>query len=232
MTGDLLQFVSQNIGTTLIGISGLTGVSTGALAYYIYRRRNQLDAIDLRTLAPKWRDRDIARLFGALGGLPVRIPDEKALLEAMERAATGPRPMPVALPEGRIKLSKSLRLTNHAQLIGYGADSTRLVAKDGEAALSADGMRGGAVCNLAVDGSIQCRESELTVRDCELTGCRAGAAIDAADGSVVTFSGKIASPQGGVAIRARSGSRVILQRPYDISPYEQIVMEPGSEIVC
>ena len=232
MTGDLLQLASQNIGSALIGISGLTGVSTGALAYFIYRRRNQLDAVDLRTLVPGWRERDIARLFGVMGGLPVRAPDEQSLLETMERAAVGPRPLPVAVPEGDIRLSKSLLLNEHARLIGYGADTTRLVGANGQAAIYANGTHSCAVCNLAVTGTVKCSESEVVLRDCDLSGCQAGAAIDAAQGSVVTFSGRIATPEGGIAIRARSGSRVILEKPFDILPSEQIIMEPGCEIVC
>ncbi len=84
---------------------------------------------------------------------------------------------------------------------------------------------------MGLDGGVQCRESELHVRDCEVVAHKSVAGIDATDGSVVTFSGRIVTQPGGVAIRARSGSRVILEAPFEIRPQDTIVLEPGSEIV-
>ena len=85
MTPDILTWVSQNIGPITFGISGTAAVSASAFGYLIYRRKHELEQVDLRSVVSGWRERDIARLFGVLEGIPVRGTDEAALLDAIER---------------------------------------------------------------------------------------------------------------------------------------------------
>ncbi len=232
MSGDLIQLLSQNFGPISLGVSGLAGATSAALAYYIYRRRHRLDEVDLRALIPDWQERDIARFFGVLGGQPVKVLEEGNLLDAIERASMMGHPVPLALPEGSLELSRPLPLAEHTQLIGRGVNKTQIAGVNGQPAIYASGARETALCNIGIRGGVHSRESEISIRGCEISATGTCPGLDAESGSLLTFSGRIVTEPGAIAIRARSGSRIVLEAPFEIQPNDQVVLEPGCEILC
>lgn len=135
----------------------------------------------------------------------------------------------VMLGEGAYIMEDSLSIKTPIKLHGKGADETTLVAHGDKPALRIEDAENCSVMNMRIEGSISCLNSQLLLENCHIIAKEDGICIEADKGAVVTFSG-VMRGDGGIAIRARGDSKVILKPPYAVSGEDYIVKDPRSSI--
>lgn len=182
------------------------------MGYFIYRNRRFLfrQTERMETLQP---DQDIS------------------IQELVNRArAENPdTPLNIMLGSGSYTLSEELKVTTPVRLHGTSIDKTRIVSDGDHPAISIKDAKGCSLSNVRVEGAIQCSNGEVTLKNCHIIAKEDGICIEAQDGSVVTFSGAI-SGEGGIAIRAKGESTVVLKPPYALSGEDFIIVDPKSRV--
>ncbi len=138
-------------------------------------------------------------------------------------------PLNIILGSGSYTMDEELKVSTPVHLHGASVDKTRIVANGDHPAITIQNTKDCSLTNVCVEGAIQCTHGELTLKNCHIVAKEDGICIEAHDGSVVTFSGTI-SGEGGIAIRAKGESKVILQPPYAVAGEDFIVVDPKSQI--
>lgn len=138
-------------------------------------------------------------------------------------------PVNVVLGAGAYEVDESLNVEAPIKLFGKGANATKLSAKGNQPALRLKNAKQCHVSNMRIEGAIQCFSSELNLENCHVVAKEDGICIEADDGAVVTFSG-VMRGDGGIAIKARGESKVILKPPYAVSGEDYIVKDPKSQV--
>ncbi|MDX9755012.1 MAG: hypothetical protein RBU29_13695 [bacterium] len=158
--------------------------------------------------------------------LPIHSLDELAALSAQRDEST---PLNVSLGDGEYKTDRCTAINKPFRLFGAGAVSTKIIATNEQPALRIENAKNCLVSNVRIEGAIHCTRAELTLENCHIVANQQGICIEADEGSIVTFSGLMRG-EGGIAIRARGESQVILKPPYAISGEDYVVIDPKSEI--
>ena len=135
----------------------------------------------------------------------------------------------LTLEEGEYKIDKELTFTEAFRLAGSGVLESRIQASGDFPALQVKDAKDCVVTNLRIEGAVQCSNSEILIENCQIIAKNNGICIEAFDGSIVTFSGLMRG-EGGIAIRAKGESKVILKPPYAVSSDDYIIIDPQSEI--
>lgn len=158
-------------------------------------------------------------------------PENTRSLQALVDQASQDRieTLNIVLGEGAYNVEKTLNVDTPIQLFGKGVNETVVVAPSHEAALRFENSKQCSVKNLRVEGAIQCHNSELLLENCHILAGDDGICIEADQGSEVTFSG-VMRGDGGIAIRARGESKVILKPPYAVSGEDYVVKDPRSHV--
>jgi hypothetical protein len=138
-------------------------------------------------------------------------------------------PLNIMLGSGSYTMDEELKVNAPVRLHGTSIDKTRIVASGDRPAISIKDAKDCSLSNVRIEGAVQCSHGEVTIKNCHIVAKADGICIEAQDGSVVTFSGAI-SGEGGVAIRAKGESTVILKPPYALSGDDFIVVDPKSRI--
>lgn len=138
-------------------------------------------------------------------------------------------PLSIVLATGAYLLEESLSVQAPIKLFGKGATETKLTSKGNQPAISIKNAKQCSVSNMRIEGAIQCSNSELLLENCHVVAKEDGICIEADDGAVVTFSG-VMRGDGGIAIKARGESKVILKPPYAVSGEDYIVKDPKSQV--
>lgn len=135
----------------------------------------------------------------------------------------------IVLGEGAYMMDESLRVQTPIKLFGKGATETKIVSQSDQPALRIQDVKNCSLTNIRVEGAIQCSNSELLLENCHIIAKEDGICIEAEYGAVVTFSG-VMRGDGGIAIRARGESKVILKPPYAVSGEDYVIKDPRSEV--
>lgn len=138
-------------------------------------------------------------------------------------------PLNIMLGSGSYSMERELQVSTPVRLHGTSVDKTRIVATGDHPAISIKNAKDCSLTNVRVEGAIHCQNGEVTLKNCHIVAKEDGICIEAHDGSVVTFSGAI-SGEGGIAIRAKGESKVILKPPYALSGDDFIVVDPKSKV--
>lgn len=138
-------------------------------------------------------------------------------------------PINIVLANGAYVMDESLSIETPIKLFGKGANETKITSKGNQPAIKIKDAKQCSVSNMKIEGAIQCSNSELLLENCHVVAKEDGICIEADDGSVVTFSG-VMRGDGGIAIKARGESKVILKPPYAVSGEDYIVKDPKSQI--
>ncbi|MBZ0254442.1 hypothetical protein K8I31_00165 [bacterium] len=138
-------------------------------------------------------------------------------------------PVNIVLANGAYIMEESLSVQSPIKLFGKGATETKLTSKGNQPAISIKDAKQCSVSNMRIEGAIQCSNSELLLENCHVVAKEDGICIEADDGAVVTFSG-VMRGDGGIAIKARGESKVILKPPYAVSGEDYIVKDPKSQV--
>lgn len=138
-------------------------------------------------------------------------------------------PVSIMLGSGSYTMEEELKVNAPVRLLGASVDKTRIVSSGDRPAISIRDAKDCSLSNVRIEGAVQCCRGEVTIKNCHIVAKSDGICIEAQDGSVVTFSGAI-SGEGGVAIRAKGESTVILKPPYALSGEDFIVVDPKSKI--
>lgn len=138
-------------------------------------------------------------------------------------------PVNIVLATGAYIMEESLSVQSPIKLFGKGATETKLTSKGNQPAISIKDAKQCSVSNMRIEGAIQCSNSELLLENCHVVAKEDGICIEADDGAVVTFSG-VMRGDGGIAIKARGESKVILKPPYAVSGEDYIVKDPKSQV--
>jgi hypothetical protein len=135
----------------------------------------------------------------------------------------------INLGRGDFNLEEELRVNSPVRIAGISSNDTRIKAKNNRPVMRIQDVKTCTVTHVTIEGKIECSNSQLQLENCEIIANDDGICIDAQDGSTVTVSGMIRG-EGGIAIRARGESKVILKQPYIISDDDYVVMEPKSSV--
>ncbi|MBI1386922.1 MAG: hypothetical protein GC154_00555 [bacterium] len=138
-------------------------------------------------------------------------------------------PVNVVLGEGAYELDDVLNIETPIKLFGKGVLETKIASKGQQPALRIKDAKQCSVSNIRIEGAIQCFNSELLLENCHVVAKEDGICIEADQGAVVTFSG-VMRGDGGIAIRAKGESKVILKPPYAVSGEDYIVKDPRSQV--
>lgn len=138
-------------------------------------------------------------------------------------------PLNIILGSGSYNIEEGVHITSTVRFQGASVDQTRIVSSKGRPAVTIQDAKDCSLSNIRVEGAVQCRRGEVTLQNCHIVANEDGICIEAYDNSIVTFSGAI-SGEGGVAIRAKGESRVILKPPYALSGDDFILVDPKSRI--
>ncbi|HPP01142.1 MAG TPA: hypothetical protein PLX83_11140 [bacterium] len=154
-----------------------------------------------------------------------------SLQEQVDRAAMNPTgaPAEIQLGPGSFIMEDGLRITRPVHLQGNGGEVTRIAAEGDQPAITIQNVKNCSLSHLRIEGTIQCSNGEVRLRDCQIRARGNGICIEALDGSVVVFSGQIQG-EGGIAIRAKGESKVVLQPPYNLSGDDYIVFDSQSRV--
>ncbi|MFH1743526.1 MAG: hypothetical protein ABIH23_31360 [bacterium] len=229
----LRQFVTAHFEPLMLAVAGL---SCGASAifwttYYRHRKDNvQTDGWNLLpTGIGDWRQEKVV----SGESLQVAPGREVNLLKTLMYARKNDpdRTLQVEFSDGLFHFDRALESMDHLRLMGVSHEMSILSGNLDNSALTFDRVQDCLVRGFTIDGGVCCSRTDLTMCDCVIQNGHGRAAIEVTDGSKVTFSGKIDSQRGGVAIRAAGRSCVILQPPYSISDDDCILVDPGSTIV-
>ncbi|MDP8246344.1 MAG: hypothetical protein P9L94_19830 [Candidatus Hinthialibacter antarcticus] len=159
---------------------------------------------------------------------PKEAPALQDLLDQAKQDQSGD-PINIVLANGSYVMDESLSVEAPIKLFGKGANETKISAKGNQPAIKIKDAKQCSVSNMKIEGAIQCSNSELLLENCHVVAKEDGICIEADDGSVVTFSG-VMRGDGGIAIKARGESKVILKPPYAVSGEDYIVKDPKSKI--
>lgn len=135
----------------------------------------------------------------------------------------------VSINKGDYKIDQELTFSQAFRLLGASVTESRIQTLGDYPAIRINDTKDCVVANLRIEGAIQCSNSELVIENCQIIAKNNGICIEAFDGSIVTFSG-IMRGEGGIAIRAKGKSKVILKPPYAVSSDDYIIIDPQSEI--
>ncbi len=127
-------------------------------------------------------------------------------------------------------VDKELNISQPIYLKGEGVNKTKIVATGEQPAIKIDNAKNCYITNMRVEGAIQCSKGELQVENCHIVANTEGVCIEALEGSSVVFSGMISGGSGGIAIRARGESQVVLKPPYKVGGEDFVIMDPKSKI--
>ncbi len=157
--------------------------------------------------------------------------DTPALQELLDQAKEDntEAPVNIVLGNGAYVMDQSLLVEAPIKLYGKGANETKITCKGNQPAIKIKDAKNCSVTNMRIEGAIQCSNSELLLENCHVVAKEDGICIEADDGSIVTFSG-VMRGDGGIAIKARGESKVILKPPYAVSGEDYIVKDPKSQI--
>lgn len=171
-------------------------------------------------------------LFRQNGRTETLLPDQDISIQELvnrARAENPEAPLNIMLGSGSYTMEEELKVTTPVRLHGTSTDKTRIVSSGDHPAISIKDAKGCSLSNVRVEGAIQCSNGEVTLKNCHIIAKEDGICIEAQDGSVVTFSGAI-SGEGGIAIRAKGESTVVLKPPYALSGEDFIIVDPKSKV--
>lgn len=138
-------------------------------------------------------------------------------------------PLNIMLGSGAFAVEDEIKINSPIRMVGNGIEETKIVAKGDHPAISITNTDNCFLDNIRIEGAIHCTNGKVFLNNCQVVAKDEGICIEANDGSVVTFSGLIRG-EGGIAIRAKGESRVILKPPYVVSGDDFIVMDPKSRL--
>jgi hypothetical protein len=159
-------------------------------------------------------------------------PEENlSLQELVDRAKreNPDAPLNIMLGNGSYSVDNEIEITSPVRMIGNGTEETKIVSKGDHPAITIKDTDDCLLDNVRIEGAINCSNGKVHLNNCHVVAKDDGVCIEANDGSVVTFSGMIRG-EGGIAIRAKGESRVVLKPPYALSGDDFIIMDPKSQV--
>ncbi|RJP18987.1 MAG: hypothetical protein C4527_27630 [Candidatus Omnitrophota bacterium] len=151
------------------------------------------------------------------------------LIDATEETSSSGQKI-VRLRNISYTLENELNISEPVQLHGEGVNQTKIVAKGKQPAIRIQNTKNCMIEGMRVEGAVQCTNGELKMENCHIVANNDGVCIEAADGASVIFSGMISGGAGGIAIRARGESQVILKPPYKVAGEDYVIVDPKSKI--
>ncbi|MBN2328921.1 MAG: hypothetical protein JXR73_17410 [Candidatus Omnitrophica bacterium] len=208
----IIAAAAFDFGPWIIALELFLLAALVVMTVLIYRNRRYLK-----------RERGVTETLGPDQGMSIQ--------ELVDRARKeNPHiPLNIILGSGSYNIEEGVKISSTVRFQGASVEKTRIVSSKGHPAVTIQDAKNCSISDVRVEGSVQCRRGEVTLKNCHIVAKEDGICIEAYDNSIITFSGAI-SGEGGVAIRAKGESKVFLKPPYALSGDDFILVDPKSRI--